>query len=107
MPVQEVLAPLFAGFIFAYLYSQEHAKDIKVRDILLEWVWLFVSMALIVFSFFNDYILSSATTDTISGITTYIYAISNNLNSFGLGLGSLFIFLICYFAWRLIHYARS
>jgi predicted membrane protein len=105
MPVQEVLAPLIAGFIFAYLYAQEHAKAGKERDILLEWTWLFCAIGLIVFSFFNDSVVISS---TVSGsTTTYLYANPNLLNPYGLSLGVLFIFLIVYFIWRLVHYVKS
>lgn len=106
MPLQEVIAPLFAGFIFAYLYAQEHNKAGKERGILLEWTWLFVCMALIVFSMFNDYVLSSSSTD-VSGVTTYVYALSNYLSPFGIGLGMLFIFLLLYFIWRLVHAVKA
>ena len=97
MPFEEVIAPLFAAFIFGFFYTQEHAKEGKNRDILLEWTWLFVSVSLIIFSFFNDYVATAP----------YTYALSNYLNPYGYGLSALFIFLLIYFVWRLVKYARS
>ena len=100
MPIEEVLAPLIAGGIFAYLYGVE-------KDFLLKFVFLFTSMSIIIFSFFNDYILTTTTYDSATGITTGTYALSNFLNPYGIGLGALLIFLIAYFVWKLVKAVRS
>jgi hypothetical protein len=101
MPLQDVLAPLFAGAVFAYLYSQEK------EDFLLKFTFLFVAVALITFSFFNATIISQTTLNSISGITAYTFTSDSALIPFGLTLGLLLTFLIVWFIWKLVRTWRA
>ena len=102
MALEEALIPVLAGLGFLYGYTQE-------KELLLRFVFLFAGLGLIVFGFFNDYVLVNSTTltttylnGTVNATTTYFYAPSSYLTPFGIATGILFTFMIGYFAWLLI-----
>ncbi|MEM3846068.1 MAG: hypothetical protein QXU98_10250 [Candidatus Parvarchaeota archaeon] len=90
-----VIPVLLAGFIFAFLYTQE-------KNFALKYLFLFVSLWLVAFSFVFDYELSSTTYVATTGITTYSYALSNNYLSLVYALGLLTIGVMLYFIYIFI-----
>ncbi|MEM3845258.1 MAG: hypothetical protein QXU98_06105 [Candidatus Parvarchaeota archaeon] len=90
-----VIPVLLAGFIFAFLYTQE-------KNFALKYLFLFVSLWLVAFSFIFDYQLTSTTYVATTGITTYSYVLSNNYLSLVYVLSALTIGIMLYFIYIFI-----
>ena len=91
----DILAVGLFAFIFAFLYANE-------KDFLLKFLWLFVAIAVLAFGSTLDYVLSSTNYNATTGITTYTYALSNNLLPFTYFFGMLLIFMVAYFIWHVV-----
>ncbi|MEM3846702.1 MAG: hypothetical protein QXU98_13490 [Candidatus Parvarchaeota archaeon] len=90
-----VIPVLLAGFIFAFLYTQE-------KNFALKYLFLFVALWLVAFSFIFDYQLTSTTYTSTTGITTYSYVLSNNYLSLVYVLSALTIGVMLYFIYIFI-----
>ncbi|MEM3860251.1 MAG: hypothetical protein QW478_12770 [Candidatus Micrarchaeaceae archaeon] len=90
-----VIPVLLAGFIFAFLYTQE-------KNFALKYLFLFVALWLVAFSFIFDYQLTSTTLNSGSGTTTYSYALSNNYVPLVYALSVLTIGVMLYFIYIFI-----
>ena len=95
------LIAVVMAFIFAYLYANE-------KEFILKWVWLFISLMIIIYAATQDYELSQTTYNATSGITTYTYAATNYLIPIAQGVGMVLIALVAYFIYMLIrNFARK
>jgi hypothetical protein len=95
MPLTE-LVPFIVAVIFFFGYTQEQQKE----RIMEKYVWLLISLALIVFGFWNLNYQCGSTFDSTTGITTYTYCPDTITAAFGTGLAPVFIFVIAIFIWR-------
>ncbi|MGC8588538.1 MAG: hypothetical protein ACP5LI_05920 [Hydrogenobaculum sp.] len=89
------LIAVIIAFLFAYLYTNE-------KEFILRWVWLFISLMIIIYASTQDYELAQTTYTSTNGITTYTYAATNNLIPIAQGVGIVLIALVAYFIYMLI-----
>ena len=95
----DIVAILIA-LIFAYLYAQE-------KQFILKYVFLFISIMIMVFASTQNYALTQTTYNATSGITTYTYAATNYNVPLVYGLGMFLIALVAYFVFMLIKSAKK
>lgn len=89
---------LAVGITFIFAYLLENDKNAFV----LKYVFLFAGIALIAFSFSTNYYLSSTTYTSVNGVTNYTYSPTPFGSGYATSLGILLIFMIVYFAWRIV-----
>jgi len=95
----DIVAVLIA-LIFAYLYAQE-------KQFILKYVFLFISLMIMIFAATQNYALTQTTYSATTGITTYTYAATNYNIPLVYGIGTFLIALVAYFVFMLIKSARK
>jgi len=95
----DIVAVLIA-FIFAYLYATE-------KQFILKYVFLFISLMIMIFAATQNYALTQTTYNATTGITTYTYSATNYNIPLVYGIGTLLIAFVAYFVFMLIKSARK
>jgi len=95
----DIVAVIIA-LIFAYLYATE-------KQFILKYVFLFISIMIMIFASTQNYALTQTTYDSVTGVTTYTYVATNYNVPLVYGLGMFLITLVAYFVYMLVKSARK